>query len=95
MCPSAFLQPAAEQNTEAFTLQVAAFQRPQSLLLNQEHVDIVCGVDFSTNGWHLATAGIRKQVRIDCSQYGHRSVFVHGLLRIVAIAASSTHKTGH
>lgn len=42
--------------------QVAAFQRPHLPQQRQQHMDIVCGVEFSGDGWHLATAGIRKQV---------------------------------
>jgi L-2-hydroxyglutarate oxidase LhgO len=43
--------------------QVVAFQRPHlPQPQRQQHMDIVCGVEFSSDGWHLATAGIRKQV---------------------------------
>jgi hypothetical protein len=41
-----------------------AFQQPHMPQpQRQQHMDIVCGVEFSGDGWHLATAGIRKQVR--------------------------------
>lgn len=43
--------------------QVMAFQQPHMPQpQRQQHMDIVCGVEFSGDGWHLATAGIRKQV---------------------------------
>ena len=43
--------------------QVMAFQQPHMPQpQHQQHMDIVCGVEFSGDGWHLATAGIRKQV---------------------------------
>lgn len=45
-----------------YFVQVAAFQRPHLPQQCQQHMDIVCGVEFSGDGWHLATAGIRKQV---------------------------------
>lgn len=54
----------AEPAQQTTLTEVAAFQRPHLPQQRQQHMDIVCGVEFSGDGWHLATAGIRKQIRL-------------------------------
>ena len=43
----------------------------------QQHADIVCGIDFSPDGWHLASAGIRKQAGARPSALRSRTCLYH------------------
>lgn len=44
--------------------EVACFERPVSSQHKRHNADIVCGVEFSPDGWFLASAGVTKQVRL-------------------------------
>ena len=58
--------------------QIAAFQRPHLPLHPQTASDIVSGVEFSGDGWFVATAGIRKQVqRLTWTQFEFAGLYVN------------------
>ena len=44
--------------------EVACFERPTSSQHKRHNADIVCGIEFSPDGWFLASAGVTKQARL-------------------------------